>query len=259
MNVSEILDMADILVGQAVTVSGHMTRSTQWFQEPSYIRPTQESSLAEGAIQIDVTNLDRQLDEIAADIKTRAQDLDLAFALLGVIVWHEGPLGHPKPDEVGKVEITGKLAPPIDPGFAASLTDITSAKVIRPDHIYRIRRGIKLSDFVTTETITVADALSRRNKIDQQQVSIRGELRNGYLCLDGDSAGDRANSILLDPEIHESLWLAFGGPPISYRDAMVTGIFINEGPLAARLKEIIDVTIQKSIFCVASWGTVLTG
>lgn len=264
MHVTDLLNKVDSLLGQSVLVSGHLTIVLPALQGPWYIRPTKESQLFEDAIQIDLTDMKREEDDIAAGIMEPPSNRILTNWLLGVPALDRGfSLDPPDTREIGSVEIAGRLAPPLDPVFAASLTDITSIVVLRPNHVFRFRQGIELSEFLAPDVVSVTDVLAEHIELKQRRVRIAGILaRTGditYLAPDRPTMSDRSRCIFLDPAIDASpisFLLLIVGEVFSYNyDAQVVGRLAHEAPepFPAQLIEIDDITLQFDPFCVFSW------
>lgn len=264
MNVADLLNKVDSLLGQSVLVSGYLTIVLPALEGPWYIRPTGESQLSEGSIQIDLTDMNREEDELAAGIIEPPSNPVLISWLLGVPALDRGfSLDPPVVDEIGSVEIVGRLAPPLDPVFAALLTDITSIVVLRSDYVFRFRQGIELSEFLAPDVVSATDILARHVELEQQRASITGILtRTGditYLAPDKSAMSDKSHCIFLDPAIDASpisgLLLQAGGEFAYDYDAQVVGQLVHEAPepFPAQLQEIDDITLQLFPPCVFNW------
>lgn len=246
-------------------MSGYLFHWRFQLDEPWYVQPAKAEAPFQDCMHIDLTNMLRQLDELEAGNKEPfLEDRDMAFFLTAVPVRIEPSSGPYEPVELGRIEIEGILAPPVDPRFAASLKDIRSIVALRSDHIYRYRRGIEFTNFLTVEGISVTDALNRRADLGQQQVTIRCVLsgwgRFIYVAPDRSSMSNPSSCILINPSIYDSLMYVLpirSGVPYTYDyDAQVTGKLINEGvePFPATLEEITNITLQHDPYCVLSWS-----
>lgn len=264
MNVSEVLHKIDTFLDRPVMVSGYLIHWRFQLKEPWYVQPTKEGASFQDCIHIDLTNMLRQLDELeAGDKESFLEDRDMAFFLTALPVRAEYSPDPPKPEELGRIEIEGILAPPVDPRFAASLKDIRSIAALRSDHIYRYQRGIRFTDFLTAEGISVTDALNRRVELDQQQVNIRCVLsgwgRSIYVAPDRSSMSNMSSCVLISPAVYNALMYVLplrSGVPYTYDyDAQVTGKLVNKSaePFPATLEEITNVTLQRNPYCVVSW------